>query len=43
MISRLLEAPDDEGQRLRSSTPFNGQRFIQPEEIEAIRERAYLG
>lgn len=42
-IATILEAPDEEGQRLRSSTPFSRPPFVQPEEAEAIRERAYLG
>ena len=42
-IAELLESDDHEGQRLRSSTPFSRSPFIQPEESEAIRERAYLG
>lgn len=42
-ISQILESPDHEGQRLRSSTPFSRQPFIEPEEVETIRERAYLG
>ena len=42
-IAELLESDDHEGQRLRSSTPFSRPPFIQPEETEAIRERAYLG
>ncbi len=42
-IASILESPDPEGQRLRSSTPFARQPFINPEEAEAIRERAYLG
>jgi len=42
-IATILEAPDEEGQRLRSSTPFSRPPFIQLEEAEAIRERAYLG
>jgi hypothetical protein len=42
-VACLLESSDGEGQRLRSSTPFVRLPFIQPEEAEAIRERAYLG
>lgn len=42
-IATILESPEHEGQRLRSSSPFVREPFIQPEEIEAIRERAYLG
>lgn len=41
-ICAILESSDDEGQRLRSSTPFSRAPFIQPAEAEAIRERAYL-
>ncbi len=43
VISHVLECADDEGQRLRSSTPFSRPPFVHPEEAEAIRERAYLG
>lgn len=42
-IAELLESDDHEGQRLRSSTPFSRPPFVQPEEAEVIRERAYLG
>lgn len=42
-IATILESPDHEGQRLRSSSPFVGKQFIEPHETEAIRERAYLG
>ena len=42
-IAAILESPDHEGQRLRSSSPFVGMPFIEPQETEAIRERAYLG
>jgi hypothetical protein len=42
-IAAILEAPDHEGQRLRSSSPFVREPFIKPGEVEAIRERAYLG
>jgi hypothetical protein len=42
-LAAILESPEHEGQRLRSSSPFVGEPFIEPEEIEAIRERAYLG
>jgi hypothetical protein len=42
-IARILEASDHEGQRLRSSTPFSRQPFIEPEEAEEIYERAHLG
>lgn len=42
-LAFILESPEHEGQRLRSSSPFVREPFIQPEEIEAIRERAYLG
>jgi hypothetical protein len=42
-ITTILEADDDESQRLRSSTPFSRQPFVKPEEAEAIRERAYVG
>jgi hypothetical protein len=42
-IAGILESPDHEGQRLRSSTPFNRMPFVTPEEMEDIRERAYLG
>lgn len=42
-IARLLESDDDEGQRLRSSTPFSREPFISAREAEDICERAYLG
>lgn len=42
-IARVLEASDHEAQRLRSSSPFVRAPFIQSAEVEAIRERAYLG
>jgi hypothetical protein len=42
-VASILESPDPEGQRLRSSAPFRGERFVKAEEMEAIRERAYLG
>lgn len=42
-IAKILESPDAEGQRLRSSSPFSGRLFIEPSQIESIRERAYFG
>ncbi len=42
-IASILESPDEESQRLRSSTPFGRPPFVQPQEAEAIRERAYVG
>lgn len=42
-IAGILEAGDPEGQRLRSSSPFVRTPFVEPQEAEAIRERAYLG
>ena len=42
-ICYILEAADDEGQRLRSSSPFHGSPFITPEENEDVRQRAYTG
>ena len=42
-ICDILEAADDEGQRLRSSSPFHGSPFITPEENEDVRQRAYTG
>ncbi len=42
-VCAILETPDDEGQRLRSSSPFHGNPFITPEENEDVRQRAYLG
>lgn len=42
-ICGILEAADDEGQRLRSSSPFHGSPFITPEENEDVRQRAYAG
>ncbi|WP_395742208.1 hypothetical protein [Prosthecobacter sp.] len=42
-ICELLESPSDEGQRLRSSSPFHGSPFITPEENEDVRQRAYAG
>ncbi len=41
-IARLLESPSPEGQRLRSGTPFKGARFVSPQQMEAIRERAFF-
>jgi hypothetical protein len=40
-IAEILQAADEEGQRLRSSMPFVRAPFITPEELEAIHERAY--
>ena len=40
-ILDALEAPDEEGQRLRSSMPFTGEPFITLAELEAIHERAF--
>jgi hypothetical protein len=42
-LAAILESPEHEGQRLRSSSPFVCEPFIEPEETEAIRDRAYLG
>ncbi len=42
-IAQIMESSDHEGQRLRSSGPFNSKLYVEPEEMEAIRERAYLG
>ena len=42
-IAQIMESSDPEGQRLRSSGPFNGKLYVEPAEMEAIRERAYLG
>lgn len=42
-ICDILEAADDEGQRLRSSSPFHGSPFITPEENENVWQRAYAG
>ncbi len=42
-ICHILEAADDEGQRLRSSSPFHGSPFITSEENENVRQRAYAG
>lgn len=42
-IATIMETPDHEGQRLRSSTPFTRSPFVEPQELEAILERAYLG
>ena len=42
-IATVLESSDHDGQRLRSSTPFCRPPFVQPDESEAIREKAYLG
>jgi hypothetical protein len=42
-IAELLEAPHHEAQRLRSGTPFKGEPFVTPQQMEAIRERAYIG
>jgi hypothetical protein len=42
-VCSILEAPDDEGQRLRSSSPFHGMPFITAEENEHVRERAFTG
>jgi len=42
-VAEILEAPHEEGQRLRSGMPFKGEPFITVKQTEAIRERAYLG
>jgi hypothetical protein len=42
-IFRALEAPDEEGQRLRSSMPFTGEPFVTRTELEGIHERAFAG
>jgi hypothetical protein len=42
-IAAILESDDDEGQRLRSSSPFVRAPFVTQEEMEALRERAYPG
>lgn len=42
-VADLLEAGDDEGQRLRSGMPFKGEPFVSSQQMEAIRERAYCG
>lgn len=42
-IAAILESPDPEGQRLRSSMPFTRAPFIEPQERDAILERAYAG
>jgi hypothetical protein len=42
-IFRALEAPDEEGQRLRSSMPFTGEPFVTHAELEGIHERAFAG
>lgn len=42
-VCAILEAPDDEGQRLRSSSPFHGMPFITAEENEHVRQRAFAG
>ncbi|WP_133792959.1 hypothetical protein [Prosthecobacter fusiformis] len=40
-IASLLEDAGDEGQRLRSSSPFHGFPFITQQENEDVRQRAY--
>jgi hypothetical protein len=42
-VAELLESPCPEGQRLRSGMPFKGEPFVTPAQMEAIRERAWLG
>ncbi len=42
-IAAIMESADDEGQRLRSSSPFVREPFVTSEEVEAIRERAHFG
>ena len=42
-VVEMLESPCGEGQRLRSGMPFKGEPFVKEEQMEAIRERAYLG
>ena len=42
-VAELLESPCHEGQRLRSGMPFKGEPFVTPAQMEAIRERAWLG
>jgi hypothetical protein len=42
-IFSVLEAPDEEGQRLRSSMPFTGEPFVTRAELEGIHERAFAG
>ncbi|MBE2287295.1 MAG: hypothetical protein IAE77_27825 [Prosthecobacter sp.] len=42
-IAALLESPGEDGQRLRSGTPFKGQPFVTASQMEEIRERAWVG
>lgn len=42
-VARILESPDPEGQRMRSSSPFTRPPFVEPAELDAILERAYAG
>lgn len=42
-IAELLESPSHEAQQLRSGMPFKGEPFVTTEQMEAIRERAYIG
>lgn len=42
-VAELLESPCYEGQRLRAGMPFKGEPFVTADQMEAIRERAYLG
>jgi hypothetical protein len=42
-ITSILDSPDHESQRLRSSSPFDREPFIEGNETEAIHARAHLG
>ena len=42
-IADLLESPSHEAQHLRSGMPFKGEPFVTAAQMEAIRERAYIG
>lgn len=42
-VAAVLEDAGDTGQRLRSGMPFKGEPFVTAQEMENLRERAYLG
>lgn len=42
-IADILESETEEGQRLRSSRPFVGPRFVTDRERKDIIERAFAG
>ena len=42
-IAQLLESPSPAAQQLRAGMPFKGEPFVTDEQMEDIRERAYVG